>query len=262
MASRNLVKKATMNELYLIISSLIIFFILLGIGISSFVLYYNKKRKDHLREKELLYKNFENSLLHSKVELQEQIFTRISEEIHDNVGQILSLAKVQLNILEQTTPIQNSSLNAAKEHVSQAISDLRDIAHSLNGERVQSLSLEIALQEEVRKINQSCLLTAILKIEGEPKQISIQKKLILYRMIQEALHNCLKHANASVIEVLVIYMESCCTINVTDNGCGFSLDKKPGLGLTNLKNRAQVIGGEMQIQTSPQGTQLTIIFPY
>ena len=81
--------------------------------------------------------DFNQQLLQSQLEMQEQTFNIISTEIHDNVGQILSLAKVQLNIIDQGEMLDRSLLADAKESVSKAMIDLRDIAKSLNSERIK-----------------------------------------------------------------------------------------------------------------------------
>ena len=251
-----------MKELYIIITSLIIFFVLLAFGISSFVLYYNRKKRDHLKEKEILQKNFENSILQTQIELQEQIFKNISEEVHDNVGQILSLAKVELNILEQHITSEQPLLSSIKDNLSKAMNDLRDIARSLNGERIQTMTLEEAIALEIQKINQNGFIKASIETHGLPKEFAHQKKLVLFRMVQETLQNCIKHAAASTFTVSVNFQENQCEIQISDDGVGFDVTNNTGMGLTNLKNRAKAIGGNLIIESDHKGTALFINAPY
>src|SRR4029077_4791255 len=108
-------KVQTDNDLFIIIASLIIFFVIIGMSIALFVLFYYRRRKSYLRENELLRVDFEKSLLHSRLEIQEQIFNSISGEIHDNVGQMLSFAKVQLNILNERGSFDASIIVSVKD---------------------------------------------------------------------------------------------------------------------------------------------------
>src|SRR5260221_5673980 len=120
------------NDFFIVIAGLIIFFVIIGTSITLFVLFYYRRRKSYLRENELLRANFEKLLLHSRLEIQEQIFNSISEEIHDNVGQMLSFAKVQLNILNERGAFDSSIILSIKDTINQVIQDLRNIAKGLN----------------------------------------------------------------------------------------------------------------------------------
>lgn len=209
---------------------------------------------------------FQETLLQSQLEIQEQTFNTISREIHDNVGQILSLAKVQLNIVEQSDSIDKNLLTDAKESVSKAMTDLRDIAKSLNSERIQISSLPEITEHELQRINRSGIMLTSFTIEGQEQAIAEQKKLIIFRIIQEAFQNILKHSGAQNIGVIFHYQSDELKIDITDDGKGFNKDlltRKDGLGLHNIVNRAKLIGGEAHINSSiDKGTHITIISPY
>ncbi len=121
--------------------------------------------------------------------MQEQTFNTISQEIHDNVGQILSLAKVQLNIIDQSEQLDRTLLADAKDSVSKAMTDLRDIAKSLNSERIQLSGLPEITAQELQRINRAGLILTSIKTEGKEQNMQEQKKLIIFRIIQEALQN-------------------------------------------------------------------------
>ncbi len=107
------------------------------------------------KETQLMRATFDKQLLESKLEIQEQTFDMISQEIHDNVGQILSLAKVQLGIMEQKQTVDGELLGNVKESISLAMTELRDIAKSLSSQRVQQVSLQESISQEIRRINRS-----------------------------------------------------------------------------------------------------------
>ncbi|MBS1738566.1 MAG: hypothetical protein JSS98_18440, partial [Bacteroidetes bacterium] len=176
-------------------------FIIIGFFIVILIAFINQRKKKHIEEKATLQLKFQQELLHSQLEIQEQTFNNISQEIHDNVGQILSLAKVQINIMNESETMSKEMLNEVKENVGKAMSDLRDIAKSLSSERIRSLSMHSAISNEAERINKSGVSQISVSVEGEEKKMNEQKKLILFRIIQESLQNSIKHANASRIGI-------------------------------------------------------------
>jgi signal transduction histidine kinase len=220
-----------------------------------------------LKEQQLMKDAFEKQLLQTKLEIQEQTFNFISQEIHDNVGQVLSLAKVQLNIMDHQQEMERSMLKDVKENISKALTELRDIAKSLSSERIQSFDLAQGLTDEVNRINRSGLIKATVNFTGPSRGFKDQTKLILFRLIQESLQNILKHAKATELCVNMHHEEQCSHIIIKDNGVGFDVDeqlnKNQGLGLKNITGRAALIGGKASIQSAPaRGTTISIIVPY
>lgn len=209
---------------------------------------------------------YEQESLRSQLEIQEYTFNNISNEIHDNVGQILSLAKVQLNILEQSDALDKSLLADAKDSVAKAMADLRDIAKSLNSERVQQYGLYENTRAELQRISRAGIMQTFLKSKGEEKNITSQNKLIVFRMIQEGLQNIMKHSKAREVNVCFEYENQYLKVILSDNGIGFDIEKpsgRDGLGLRNMIKRATVIGGKVIIKSEPgEGTCITIISPY
>lgn len=244
----------------------IIVFLLAGFFILVLVAYINKRKKKHIQEKQILQSQFQQTLLQTQLEMQEQTFNTISKEIHDNVGQVLSLAKVQLNIIDQSENLDRELLSDAKDSVSKAMTDLRDIAKSLNSERIQLSSLPEITGHELQRINRSGIMLTSINVEGKEQNMQEQKKLIIFRIIQEVLHNILKHSQAKNIDVVFYYESEKLKIEIADNGIGFDKDlitKKDGLGLQNIINRAALIGGEANINSIiNKGTVITIISPY
>ena len=210
---------------------------------------------------------FQQSLLQSQLEIQEQTFNSISQEIHDNVGQMLSLAKLQVSIIEQREPKDVNTLKELKENIGQAMTDLRDIAKSLSSERIQLISLHETVAHEIQRINRTGLINVTIHTEGTERQLDVQKKLILFRMIQESIQNIIKHAKASTVEIFFNYADPELIITITDNGMGFdtqeALQRNGGLGLQNIISRAALIGGNANISSIiNEGTTIKISIPY
>ena len=256
----------TNEQVIVTIVAITITLLFLGILFLVMLLNYQQRKRKFHQEKQMLEINFTQQLLQSQLEMQEQTFNTISREIHDNVGQILSLAKVQLNIIDQTGTLDRALLSDARDSVSKAMIDLRDIAKSLNSERVLLLSLPEITGYELQCINRLGTMLTSLHIEGSEQSIDQQKKLIIFRIIQEALQNIFKHSKAKAIHVLFCYESEHLKIQISDDGIGFHPDQisqNDGFGLHNIVNRAALIGGKATISSKPnEGTTITIITPY
>jgi two-component system, NarL family, sensor kinase len=255
-----------LSQEIIVIIGIAISLAVVAIGVICLFIIYRNKQLQAIRETERLKTVFTQQLLQSQLEMQEQTFNTISREIHDNVGQVLSLAKVQLNIIDQSESLDRTLLADAKDSVSKAMTDLRDIAKSLNSERIQLSSLPEITGHELQRINRSGIMLTSISIEGKEQNMQEQKKLIIFRIIQEALHNILKHSQAKNIDVNFCYETDKLKIDITDNGIGFDkelLTKRDGLGLQNIVSRAALIGGEAHVNSIiNKGTVITIISPY
>jgi two-component system NarL family sensor kinase len=259
--------QASTNNIILLVTLITCIFLIAGGFLIVYISLYNDRKRKHLEEKKKMHQEFENQLLHSQIEIQEQTFNYISQEIHDNVGQILSLAKVQINIMNESEDINKGMLEDVKENVSKAMTDLRDIAKSLSSERIRALGIYETLINEAERINKSGILQVELLLLGSEQKMNEQKKLILFRIIQESLQNSIKHANASKVDICFNYQPENLQVSINDNGNGFDItktsEKNAGLGLLNIKTRAALTGGSSSITSElNKGTSITINIPY
>jgi hypothetical protein len=144
--------------------------------------------------------------------------------------------------------------------------DLRDIAKSLNTDRIRVTSLAEMTNHELQRIGRLGTIKVFFSMEGKEQNIAEQKKLIVFRIIQESLQNILKHANAGKIEVAFFYGDNHFKCELKDDGAGFNpelLKTKEGLGLQIMTNRAALIGGKFSISSMiNKGTSITIDLPY
>ncbi len=249
-----------------VIAGTIMFMVFAGVII--FFLFMNQKRKFHHAQDILsMREKFKSEMLQSQLEIQEQTFNDISQEIHDNVGQILSLAKVQINIMTESDDMSREMLNDVKNNIGKAMSDLRDIAKSLSSERIKTLTIHSAVFNEAERISKSGIIRIQVTVNGEQKEMNQQKKLVLFRIVQESMQNIIKHANASEIAISFNYTSDMLHTIIKDNGKGFELNdalqNSTGLGLANIKSRALIAGGRSFIESVPnEGTTITINMPY
>lgn len=223
--------------------------LILGIYIISIFLLYQKKRRTYFKEKQQLKSDFQQTLLQTQLEIQEQTLKNISQEIHDNIGQVLSLAKLNINTMNCEEPeALQGKINDSKLLISKAIQDLRDLSRSLNTDYVVEMGLLRSVEYELELIKRTGILETVMRVEGKPYRLEQQQELILFRIVQEILHNIIKHAKATLVDVYVQFEPELFTLTVTDDGIGFDASKLEaadytgfGLGIRNMHNRAKMI---------------------
>ena len=237
-------------------------FALLVTAIVVFLFQIQKKNQTYLYEKKLMKTQFEQVLLQTQIEIQEQTLKTISEEIHDNIGQVLSLAKLNLNTIE---PAENNKakLSDTKNLISKAINDLRNLSRSLHGERIGDIGLQEAIENELKIIQNTGQFETELIVTGQPCKLDPQKEMVLFRIVQEASHNAVKHANASLLKLTMDYKPDIFCLTIADDGRGFETGnlhgQQNGIGLKSMKNRAALIGGVFAINSSAgNGTCISI----
>jgi two-component system, NarL family, sensor kinase len=245
-----------------------IIFLLLGAWMLSFLFLYRSRHLKHLQEKEQLRLSYERELLKTQLEIQEQTFKNISQEIHDNIGQMLSLAKLNLATMDISQPANlEQKIGDSKKLVGQAIADLRNLSHSLSTDYIVDQGLARAVEHELEMIKKSGDFETVFLLEGTSYPLDKQNELIIYRIIQETLNNIIKHAVSQKIIIHLRYRPEEFTLSIIDDGKGFDLtpltdNSSFGLGIKNMHNRARLIGAGFQISsTLDQGTSVIISVP-
>jgi two-component system, NarL family, sensor kinase len=228
---------------------------------------YQKRYYRHLQEVNAIKEKYEQEILRSQLEIKEQTMKTISLEIHDNIGQVLSLANLQLTAIElENNDFVTKKINKSMEMVSKAIADLRDLAKSLNAEHMANVGLIAAVQSDLHLIEKPGLLKTTLEISGEEKRLEVSKEIIVFRIIQEALNNIIKHARATEIMVSFHFTDSSLLVTIADNGIGFDQangNRNRGSGLRNMINRARIIHSTLDVETVPsQYTKVKLVIPF
>jgi signal transduction histidine kinase len=249
------------KELQFFVFTALGLFLLLVCFIIFFIRFYYKKQIANAEEKQAMAATFQKELLQSQIEIQEQTLRNISEEIHDNIAQTLSLAKLQLNTVnveEKSTAIEKVS--GSKELVSRAIHDLRQLSKNIHAESVLAAGLVKTISSQLEAIEKAGISKTYLKVTGISTPIDPQKELILFRIVQETLNNSMKHSTANEISVSLHNLENKLSVSVSDNGKGFDPGAAAlnGSGLRNIRNRTKLIGGELEIVSGTSGTTLTV----
>lgn len=252
------------TSIILLGTAIVIFFVAFVILMSYL---FTAKKNKLIQEKQLMKTQFQQELLQTQLEIQEQTLKTISEEIHDNVGQVLSLAKLNLNTVGQINdPQVLNKIHSTRELVSKAINDLRDLSRSLHGEKIGEIGLQEAITNELKILQNTGQFETDIEVSGTVYKLDPQKDMVLFRIVQEALHNAVKHASASKLKVGMNYKADLFTLTIQDNGPGFKPESltgtKTGIGLKNMQNRAALIGGGFSITSSAdKGTTISIELP-
>jgi signal transduction histidine kinase len=235
-----------------------LFILLLVVSVFFLFRIYLKRKNKLLLEKERMNIEFEQTLLKSQLEIQEHTFNEISREIHDNIGQVLSLVRINLNTLN--APGDGEKLELMDDLMGKAISDLRSLSHSLDADHIRNNGWTSAVQKLLNDLQKSGKYQVSISIEEELPAIGSDKPIILFRMIQEVVNNIIRHAEASTIWLDVKKETDKLEIVIKDNGRGFDAGKNsPGVGLQNLKNRSKMINAGLSISSEPgNGTTVTI----
>lgn len=225
--------------------------------------FFISRKNKLLQEKQLMKTQFEQELLQTQLEIQEQTLKNISEEIHDNVGQVLSLAKLNLNTFDHNP---EKKLQSTKELVSKAINDLRNLSRSLHGDKIAETGIREAIRHELHILQNTGQYETNLMVSGEPFKLEPQQEMVLFRIVQEALHNAVKHAKASRMNVTLTYTAVSFSMTILDNGTGFDTQtleaSETGIGLKSMRNRAALIGGTLFIRSGPgNGTSILVELP-
>jgi len=232
-----------------------------------FSLVIQKQRQVKARlERQRLEFHYNQSLLNTKIEVQETTLTMLSQELHDNVAQVLTAGVMQLNpAVELMQDEQGKAiLNAAKKTIKSAISDIRLLSHSLNTGLVEHRDTGEAIQDELTRIEAFSKIRCKLQSEEE-HDLPPEQRLLVFRIVQEALQNILKHAKASSITVAISSTDEQYRLQITDDGIGFNVQDgrlSNSLGMNNIRERTSLMRGTLNILSAPgKGTTLDLQIP-
>lgn len=233
------------------------------------VLLYNKRNAEFTVAMKLSVVEKERALLEAKIEAQEETIQQISKELHDNVNQILTLAKLNLNKIESSVQIEEK-IQMSKELLTKAIYELSHLSKSLSSQSIKDFGLLRTLEFEAENIK--IVSNTIVTLDASP-DLSIlteEEQLIVLRIFQESVRNSIMHGEASKIDVLFDLNDGNeLKIVIKDNGRGFNYQEytddsnnATGQGLKNIIRRVNFMNARIEIvSSSSSGTELIIHKP-
>jgi two-component system NarL family sensor kinase len=255
----------------MIVSLMIAVCLIILIGFVFFIVYivslHQRSRVKFLLEMEELKNSFKYEILQSELEMQEQTFEKISMEIHENVGQMLSVSKLNLDMIRNAPADVLEKIHYSVNLMTDAINDLRSLASRLDADAIRQDGLCGAIEEYVVRLRKITNVEILFTTHGNTNVLPVEKELILFRILQEATNNILSHAGASLIIIELILFKEQLQLGVRDNGKGFDLSAVSGKtsgrsGIKSIQKRTAMIEGSFTLESEiGKGTQITIQLP-
>lgn len=206
-------------------------------------------------------KEFHLQLTQSRIEVQELTYQHIGKELHDNVGQLLSTSRMLLGLTERSLPAIPDTLLTANETLARAINELRSLSRSLDKEWLEQFSFADNLEMEIDRINAGGYIAADYHQEI-PLFLRADEQIILFRIVQEAIQNAIRHGLPHHIFISVSISGNDYLIAIKDDGHGNLPEQNTGMGMLNMKHRTNLLGGEIHWHPTPgKGTTVVITLP-
>jgi signal transduction histidine kinase len=199
------------------------------------------------------------------IHAQEKERSQIGLELHDNVNQTLTTVKLYNGMLSDGLADQKMLLQKSSNLLQSCIDEIRSISKRLSAPTLGDIDLESSVRDLIESINLTHKVEINYLIEGlQNARISGELHLAVYRIIQEQLTNIIKHAEASMVNIELLYSNTGLLLSIKDNGKGFDLrTKRAGVGITNMKLRAESQNGTFFIASTPgNGCLLNVTFPH
>ncbi len=246
--------------IYLILFTVIILLVLVSMVFSLFLV-FNRKRIKYILEKQEAQRQAEFEFAKIRIENQEYLLKNISWELHDNIGQLLSVSKMQLSMLPppKNEP-EKKIITDTIELISRILEDVRSLSKSLNTESIGFMGLIKAIRFEIDRLNRLKFINARFTLIGTPVEIKNEDEIILFRIVQELMSNVIKHAKASEFELIFNYNDDELNITSKDDGVGMKMKMiNYGLGLKNIVSRIKLLNGSIDFKNQNEGGLITKI---
>jgi signal transduction histidine kinase len=238
-----------------------------GLIIARYIFLYQQKRYRHQKEVLQLRESFTQTLLQSKIEIQEQTLDHISKELHANIGQLVSLININLSeLLIKNKSNSKDEIIETKLLVKQLLSELKYLSAGLNTDHIAKIGFHNALSNELKMIQKTKKYEVIFETTGNIYRFPSDQEIILLRLCQEALNNALKYSNATLIKVMLFYDDMHVILEILDNGIGFTLSEaneqisqNSSTGIINMQKRAKLMNAILEIDSKlNRGTSVKI----
>ena len=236
--------------------AIIILFSVCVIMVFLFVIFQKEKNVLLIKQVETL-QQYEKEIAESQVEIREQTLRNISWELHDNIGQLITLAKIQL----QSVADNPENIKEVNDNLTTILNEVRSLSKVINPDFISNIKLNEAIQLEIDRFNRLNYIQSSLIVEGQYFDLDSKAEIIIFRILQEFFSNTIKHSKASKLKVQMSYTQDKLIIIAEDNGKGFDAlnVSANGIGLNNMKKRGHLINADISIQSVlNKGTQLTI----
>jgi signal transduction histidine kinase len=203
------------------------------------------------------------------IEAQEKERTRIARELHDDIGQRLAVLTIELEQLRQNSPDLaaevRSRIGELKDQTSEITTDVQSISHELHSSKLEYLGLATAMRGFCKEFSEQQKVEIVFAHDDIPSKLPPDISLCLFRVLQEALQNAVKHSGARHFDVELRHASDAIQLTVRDSGSGFDVGqamRTHGLGLTSMAERVKLVDGQLSIDSEPnRGTTIHVRVP-
>ena len=251
------------------------FSVLLALVVSRLSLRYSEalERERNLQYEDAVRARREQEQLSARLlEIEEDDKKKLSRELHDEIGQTLAVLQIEITnalaMADKPSAVIKERLRRTRDLAERIVQTVRNIALMLRPALLDDLGLVPALQWQLEDFGRRSGIVCEFSEDGVDDLLPESVKTCVYRIVQEALHNCEKHAGANRVSVVLRQRTDSLAVEVRDNGCGFELNEKSmpnrnaGLGILGMRERAARVGGTLALETAPgRGTRLTLSVP-
>jgi signal transduction histidine kinase len=245
--------------------------LLLGVGLAAFsarkILKLESRAHTQYRDVVEARKQLEN-LSARLVQAQEIERRSLARELHDEVGQSLSAALVELRNMRREHPSESEEqssthIETIKDLVENTVRTVRNMSLLLRPSMLDDLGLIPALRWQAREVSRQSCMDVTVSTDLVSDKFPDEYKTCIYRVVQEALHNCSSHSQASAVRIQVLQDPQRITLSIRDNGYGFDVKQSKGLGLLGIEERVAHLGGKCEIHSElGNGTLIAIELPF
>ncbi len=224
----------------------------------------NKLQQEAKLQKELM--QHQELTTKAVLEAEEIERKRIAADLHDSVGQMMSAAKLNLNLaasdMDYASEVQKCAMEKAIALIDDSCKEVRTVSHNLMPNALLKSGLGKAINAFINKID-SHIIKITLYTEGLEERIDEKVEMVLYRVIQECVNNVIKHSDANRLDISLVKDADGISITLEDNGKGFdanNIDNYSGIGLKNIRSRIEYLKGTVEWDSAPgKGTVVTIL---
>ncbi|MBG9376393.1 two-component sensor histidine kinase [Panacibacter sp. DH6] len=248
---------------FILIGTVTVILIIFLLAFFLIMLIYRKRKIEHRKEMEIINQAHKEAILSTQLEIQQQTMQDLGREIHDNISQKLTLASIyaQQFVYENKYPGANEKIDIICSVINTALLELQSLSRSLTSNYIQQTTLTQLIKTECERIILSGRCKVVYELSKATIPIDDTKKKVALRIVQEFLQNSLKHAKCRIIHLAVLYDGNCLQIVGNDDGVGFDVGattkKTAGIGLENMRKRAEMIGARFSIaSTLNKGTEI------
>lgn len=246
------------KEIVFLILSASITILLVSIGLVLFLVFFIRTKSRNLRQQYLLEEQYKKELFAAQIEIKDQVLQHVGRELHDNIGQLLTVARIHIKGLVKIN--DNEKLAEVNNITATALDELRKLSKTLiSGGYERDAPLPELIEQEMNMIEKTGVIKAYLHIEGKEYKLGADYEIFCFRILQEFVSNALKYSGCENLFFELQYLPDLFIFTLRDDGKGFdTVNITRGNGLNNIENRAKMIGATYQlISQENKGTKLT-----